>query len=849
MSDLRRTTENLILQESKMVQKRGGKIGACRWSYVDDANGKKTIEPEVGFYLSPPPHARCRWSTAYGRFAPRHINANNDGNGDAMPPRKLLHWNDDILLFKFNEYRSQHWADLQRLARPNNFEDLFELFDASTLWTNGAYNLWTVVNMLVTHAHNEYPHVLQDWKDYSEQVVQDYFRVVPGPCSSPSSPDNMQLQRNQMHLRNWDQKMDPLLLLHHTNFPIHVLHQMNIQQHGLLRESLIREFARLTGMAVTFPISSSSGRAQSSTVIPPYVKDQVQGASIYNAIQADSSNTAIEQASSCSPLVIVETLDPSAKPSIQSPAVKESATTTTENQSPARTSPPSVPLASIPEESTSARADDLANTSETLTSDLPSKTKVLSSEAKPFIPRQVLAELTSLAGNMPSEAETAAPTTVAEHTKVEVSAAEPNTEKAFSTVEAQVEAPFPGSATMKVTPALNSPIRDRKDSNGSTDKLFFPDALSEKLRAARQPSISSAPDLNTPSMLTVAENNEQSPSETPLLMPVNLKQQQLPLRPVSTNSAPNEISDQLLRFPANGRNQAGQQAGPIGRQTHSTQQQGSHTGPSTRNTTLTMTPHGLPLGMAQMPGAFNPDPSCMHPVPDNLFSQYGLSAPASLNMRMAPPMGPHGVGPHAGPHMAPNMASPIRSPPFQEQMPSHMNQHHLGPHQPSMTTPGYQPNGYIQHPQNFRNQVEQGNYGYSNNGYRRDTNPNSYGDFNGLGHEQRRNSNQSNAGSRKRVNSFSRPDQTHRRSGPWSPCNNQEARNIRHEVPHEVLYDECPCSRCVSASRTVFVSVNIPQGNETEVRCIIMKHFAAFKPITAKRSWSHTASLKTWFVE
>lgn len=847
-----RVTENLILQNSNMVVEHGGHIGATDWSYGPDDVGVMTIDADMGFYLNPPPDARCRWSTNFGHNAPQQI-VLHPANGYAMPARRFVQWDKDTQMRKFNEYRQLHWEDLKNLVRPNNFEDLFDLFDASTLWANGAYNMWLLVNMLVTHAHNEFPAMLQEWKVYVDSVINDFFRVIPGSRQGVSHVDKMQLSHNQSVLSNWDEKTDPLLLLQHTNFPVDELRFMNIQQHGLFRDSLVSEHARLTGKKPAFVAPSMYAHSADT-----------QAAPAPNAVQVGPPATTAVKSPRRDPVIAVGSIEP------------ESATVAT------RASPSS--LDSIPEESAATKIV-VSDVSETTNRCQSPSTKALSIQAKPFVPGQVMTDLAPEAESTPTEPKTAV---AAEQAEVEVTASNADSADDEMTPTGEVrpipvEATIPDIVTREATPTPDSPIRDRKDSNGSTDKLFFPDAPSDKLHVARQASVTSAPDFACTPMLTVAEKNDaQSSSMTPLVVQVNHDQHQLPPRPNFAVANPTGHADQgPHQFPVAGRNQGRQHSGPMGGPLPPMPYQGPYIEPPARHTSLMLPPHGPP-------NAFNSFAPHGQPGPNGFVPHSGPPAAPGMHLPMGPHVGPQSgphAGPHAGPHMAPHAMTPMGAP-FQGQVPPHLNQQHFGPHGPQgqmnvsppfMGPPGqgvhteHQPNGYDQQYQHqashgnygdkgngYRNNGYKGNNGYASNGYRNNGYNRNTGNQNYQRNGKFSDNNQANGPLRPRGNSNSsavngqprqmsgngksaRRSSTASKSGQnigrndWQvACNNHALREIsvkRGQITPDTLYEDCRCRLCQLATRSVQIVLALPGGDDMSIQGDLYRHFTIFKPV------------------
>ncbi|KAJ4386724.1 hypothetical protein N0V93_009622 [Gnomoniopsis smithogilvyi] len=850
-------TRNLNMQNSGPVRQQGGDLGMTTWAYVVGNDGIKTIEPSVEFYLFPPPNSRCRWSTNHGRLLPNHIVIRKDGSAlDGMPTRELVDWNDNIIQSKVEQYRNQYWEDLKDLARPNTFEDLYELFDAATLWHNGAYNLWKLVNALVTLAHSQFPYVLQDWKNYIEKIIHEVFCTVVGSRLVRQN-NNMQVQDNQQILAGWDRRVDPLVLLQHTSFPIDGLSAMSVQQRGLLRELLICEHIRLTGTKSPIPQYYNYPRPvvvhSAPASAPDFAGSQSHCATINSHVQIQSGNAVMQNApgnhldsksKSPMPLVVVGTNEHNNPQEIQTRGTptlfEDQASSVRVSQSPIVSSTSSAPLPSITEQSSSIKDGEVIH-------------KVITEEA-------------TSSTNFPTEAK---PTRLEAPTPdIVVKGAIPRSE----TNATQVETIGSQITTKASTPSPDSPSRDRKDSNGSTDELFFPDAPSDKIHVGRQRSVASAPDQDIDSMLSGAEKNALSVSETHPTKQTHRDRQRYMFYScsgVSGASVANiPTSHESVRFPVAAHEQGRQKPGATAYQMQPVEQHSRHMGHSSSHPSQMVPRFGLPNPMLQGTALFNQSPANMYPQSNDPFNQSpirvdpGTSAldahcepphPANIPMPMGPPSArPMGV--QVGPSMGPS---------FQHHMPPHVNQQ-LGPHEALMNTnyppmdrqrqytPIYQSNGYVHQPRKYSAYGEQGVNGYSNNGYR---NSNKHGVFNSQYNSKRRDSIVSNGTRKNRMPAVSgaadfmqrhtgvgRPDQDRGRAN-LSNCKNSNG--LTYDELFSTHFVECSCARCEKSSRSVYV--HTPDRDSKLDDDQLLKHFAQFNPIRVRSQYSYGKS--NYFIE
>lgn len=305
---------NLIVDNSSaLVDGSGGHHQNVRWTYVH-MGGSVIIDPHIGFYRNPPSGAKCRWSTNYGEHEPHHFNKKML----TMPSRELYLWNDSKLKTVADMYKQRFWQDLKSLTRPNTFVDLYEYFDAATLWYAGAYNLWNLMNMLVTEAHQRWPSVLAHWKEEIDKWVHGLLYEWNG------------FEHNQNALRQWDNRSDPLVDVRFNEMFNVGFDEMGPQETAILRDSLINQFYFLTGRVPYV----------GPTTYPHYPRpfDNITTLPVRSA-------TASSDTSSSKAIVIVS----SDNRSTSKPPSPELANSNEDNQPPQQPSPPAS-LASIPEE-------------------------------------------------------------------------------------------------------------------------------------------------------------------------------------------------------------------------------------------------------------------------------------------------------------------------------------------------------------------------------------------------------------------------------------------------------------------------------------------------------------------
>lgn len=375
---------------------------------------------------------------------------------------------------------------------------------------------------------------------------------------------------------------------------------------------------------------------------------------------------------------------------------------------------------------------------------------------------------------------------------------------------------------------------DRKDGNDSTnDEFFNPQAFAEKIEhTARQISAQSAPGERSESVMSGRINNSQFRTVSTTLQPATLQTQEAPLRhPLPenpTHNVNNQSSRALYKTPPRG--PLRRQPGVANVPTYYPSQQGmaqrgapmGHPPPHTQM----VPPFGPRNSMQQQPAGFFPPtpPHGMPPYHNAPFTPQGPPPGAGM-----PPMGPHGVPfqsqcpmppprmdmpPHNSPQGHPTNAPPAYMP------------------QQSVGTPMYQPNGYIPQQQHQPGAIN-GNRHASQNSRSNSLNSNSsrkvrtdplHGPVYAI--NQRQNS---NASSGPRKASYAKQGQF--LEGPSGPCLNTKPFT---DATSTLSYDECPCPRCIEATRSVFVRWEFHSLDTSTVKAILMQFFQPWKPTGVK---------------
>lgn len=750
---------NLLVDNSvATMDGSGGYHGPVQWSYIHLRDGVVIVDPSVGFYRNPPPDAQCRWSTNNGRNPPQHF----DKKQLHMPRRELTVWNDDRLKTAADKYKKKFWRELKTLTRPNTFLDLYNYFDAVTLWFAGAYNLWNMINMLVTEAHQRWPALLEEWKQTVDKWVHELLYEWDG------------FAYNQNALKQWNGRGDPL-----TTIPFNHMYNVGFEDLGpqetnLLREALFAQYYLLTDRVPYVP----------THVFPYYPRP-------FDGVPTAPSDTTSKAAGVHSKLPSSGSLPKPAKPTI----------CCTEPQVPHHPSP-SATLTSIPEEAENGKVetviiDTVSNTSSSID-------KVESTNTKS-------------------------------------------------------EVPVPEVDT-KETASQSENIRDRKDSNGSTDEMFFNSRLSFNQVEARdrQLSVNSAPDEESEPMLsTTADIKTCITSEAPTILkdtdrPKHTFPQKLDTSALDQTNKQGSYRGNRKSPARNGPIQRRPSANtPLYRPTNQIPQQGPRMGISPPHIQGPSPPHlhfGTSNGIPPPPPSFGPGMTGMPPN-SNHFPHLGPSPPHGAGMlHMGPPMGPPAA-----------FHDQLPIPPHsmdQSQFNHHHHHHqrhpsHISPQYISLQNPGplsHQRNGYTY--QSKKDNNSQG--GIKNTGNRHDSfNSNEshkvrddpvHGAVYILRQPETRKN--SNASSGRRSSIANSLEAEHGRTGPQNQCNNSLLAEFRdYNELFNRSFRECSCHRCDEATRSVYVKHFDENLKDHQIKDILMKHFEELSPSYIQLKSSGKAAL------
>lgn len=790
-------TQNLVLANTvtshPSANFQGGWNGRTKWVYVETADGERIIDPVVAFYRDPPPDAKCLWSTDHGRQAPVFF----EKHALTLPPRNLILWRDDKLSSVAQQYQQKYWEDLKYLVRPEKFEDLYKYFDSATLWENGAYNLWNLVNMLLTTAHQRWPQVVAEWKHRIDNWVSDYVHVRPG------------WQHNQAVLREWNGMQDPLELANaflDWNYE-EVNEILDLQQQDMLREALISQYRVITGVQYSPPQFYPRYPRPACRMINS-LNDPTHATIPQPVVATKAIVVACTPAKPTSAQLLIPTLPSRSDPDVPS-------TTAGHNESVApRQSSPSVPLNSIPEEPSLA----ITGTRTIDVSDKPSADSTANTEAEIAL--------------------TVAPTTGSKATR-EIPSQVCQTPMKEAT-------PIPEIATKVVTPPSGTTtiIPDRSISDGGSGICKpQPQPTSDCHQSqGHKPSlsVSSAPNRDSESLASGTDASSgkrkrvagDAPERKSLQKPTSMTG----LGPFDADKGLG-VDDGRRGLPMHGQ-MKNKQVGNGAK--HRPDQQMQQQGPPP----VKLSPHG-----AHLPQQIQPPFAPTHSIAQ-IHTQF-IPSPSSMISDAASFV----PGPPPAQSMAPMMRPPIM--PFQDQVPMPA-QHHgqppfdpqfgqpIGMRQPPLmgpqhrAPPMYQDNGYVRQPPYYNN-GDSDHFNYmqvrGSQGRRRSSAASSlsrskvrddpiHGAVYAMG--QSRKASRSSSGGRRP--SFG-PMAHQGNANPRLHCRNSWAKDFEYPLFDQV-FNECPCVRCEEASRSVYIKIRGPVRDD--VVDMVKTHFSKYNPIAVK---------------
>ncbi|ROW10477.1 hypothetical protein VMCG_01864 [Cytospora schulzeri] len=427
-------------------------------------------------------------------------------------------------------------------------------------------------------------------------------------------------------------------------------------------------------------------------------------------------------------------------------------------------------------------------------------------------------------------------------------------------------APATAVPHITVTPQVRAEAEDalvRKDGGDSTnDEFFNPQALATQIEVkARQLSAQSAPEEESESMLNAGRNHSKPRAASTSLQSVVLQKKDVLPRHTVSKERPPLISaiktNYNINNPPSRPARKSPPRGPISRRhavanvptyhvsQHPMAQQGAPMGPTQTHQHM-MPPFGPHNGMQpqqqqqQPPAGFIPPtpPHGMPPHPNALAPQ-GPPPPPGVSM---PPMGPPGV-PFQGQFTMPQPRMDM--PPFNNPQGHPMNAPPQYPAQQNVGVPMYQPNGYIAQSQHQPGAFN-GNRQVNQNSRRGSVNSRAsrklrddpiHGPVYAM--NPRKHSNAS-SGRGSRKPSSAKPEQMVQ--GPRANCVNLQVFHNPSSAFSQ-LYDECPCHRCVEASKSVFVKHETQSLSDNQVRDTLMRYFAAWGPTRVKTLPNNRAAL------
>ncbi|KUI62140.1 hypothetical protein VP1G_09254 [Cytospora mali] len=422
-----------------------------------------------------------------------------------------------------------------------------------------------------------------------------------------------------------------------------------------------------------------------------------------------------------------------------------------------------------------------------------------------------------------------------------------------------VSAPATAVPHVTITPQASGEAEDilaqKNGSNSINKESFNRQALGEQFEVkTRQLSAQSAPEEKPEPILSALTDNDSQPrAASTTLELTGLENKDAPSRNtafnkplvVSSGIRPNYDMNQpssrtALKSPPRGPRLRRQGVAPIPTyqvSQHPMVQQGTPMGPPPSLHQHMMPPFGPHNGMQQPPAGFGPPPQPHGmPPPLNGLPPQG-PPPPGVGM---PPMGPSGV---PFQNQFPIPPSRTDMPPFKKPQGHPMTAPPQYTAQQNVGAPLYQPHGYIQQQPQHQSGHFNGNRQVSQNGRRNSVNSSGsrklrddpiHGPVYAL--NPRKNSNTS-SGPRRSSNASS--EQMFRRPS-HGKCVNQRSYHNTDDLFTQT-FDECPCQRCVEASRSVFVKNVDPELGEHKIRAILMRYLSAWDP-RCVRPKSHNRS-------
>ncbi|KAK0633112.1 hypothetical protein B0T14DRAFT_491351 [Immersiella caudata] len=166
---------------------------SIRTSMGTSPTGQLIEMPNTALYTSMPLGAKCVFSIAGQEDrkprSMRHI----------LPTRTIAVWSNHRVQAHANKFRAACPEEADAVARPTEWEHLFDYFDASDLWYFGAWNLWAVVRRLCDE--NEAKKAGDSWDPRMPAIVDDWvYRWLTHSAHRGS-------------LASWDKQSDILTVL------------------------------------------------------------------------------------------------------------------------------------------------------------------------------------------------------------------------------------------------------------------------------------------------------------------------------------------------------------------------------------------------------------------------------------------------------------------------------------------------------------------------------------------------------------------------------------------------------------------------------------------------------------
>ncbi|KAK4192492.1 hypothetical protein QBC35DRAFT_459212 [Podospora australis] len=182
------------------------------FNLVHTVNGQSIPEPHPEFYLGMPNGVQCKFSLNPQLTAPRYLYGN-------FPQRQpLIAWDDQRVKAKADLIQAEYPDEANKVTRPKDWIDLYQYFDAMDLWFQGAWNLWSVIDLLGVRNMDRVAFSKAHLETLSHMDPKVLSSVVPWSDQQTATVDDwvykwLTHEQNRQKVAAWNRKGDILHLL------------------------------------------------------------------------------------------------------------------------------------------------------------------------------------------------------------------------------------------------------------------------------------------------------------------------------------------------------------------------------------------------------------------------------------------------------------------------------------------------------------------------------------------------------------------------------------------------------------------------------------------------------------